>query len=138
MSDQQNKFMLHILTPEKKFLEDEVSMVTVPALEGEMGILPGHISIITYLSPGLVKVYQDDLVVESVFIYGGFVEVNQDQVTVLIADAVNKFEVNLEEALTMVQEVELKLLNTDDPDYQKILEQELAIYNKMVEVSKEA
>ena len=130
--------MLHILTPEKKFLEDEVSMVTVPALEGEMGILPGHISIITYLSPGLVKVYQDDLVVESVFIYGGFVEVNQDQVTVLIADAVNKFEVNLEEALTMVQEVELKLLNTDDPDYQKILEHELAIYNKMVEVSKEA
>ena len=39
MSDQQNKFMLNIMTPEKKFLEDHVSMVTVPAFEGEIGIL---------------------------------------------------------------------------------------------------
>ncbi len=96
MSDLQNKFMLNILTPEKKFLEEEVSMVTVPAFEGEIGILPGHISLIAYLNPGLVKVYQGDVAIQSIFIYGGFVEVNQDHVTVLIADAVNKSEVNLE------------------------------------------
>lgn len=137
MSDQQNKFRLNILTPEKKFLEDQVSMVTVPAFDGEIGILPGHISTITYLNPGLVKVYQGDMIVDSVFIYGGFVEVNQDQVTVLISDAVKKSEVNLKEALTKVEEVELKLLNVEDPEYQKILEQQLAIYSKMVEVSKE-
>jgi len=137
MIDRQNKFMLNILAPEKKFLEKEVSMVTVPAFDGEIGILPDHISIITYLNPGLLKVYQDDLVVESVFIYGGFVEVNQGKVTVLIADAVNKSEVNLQKALNLVEEIELKLLNIDDPEYQKILKQELAIYNKMVEVSKE-
>ena len=136
MIDQQNKFTLNILTPEKKFLEDQVSMVTVPAFEGEIGILPGHISIITYLNPGLLKVYQDDLVIESIFIYGGFIEVNQDKVNVLISDAIKKYEVNLQHALNLVEEIELKLLNVNDPDYQKILKHELAIYNKMVEVSK--
>ena len=55
MSD---KFSLEIINPEASFFIDEyVSEVVLPAIEGEMGILKDHISIISFLKPGLIKVY---------------------------------------------------------------------------------
>ena len=51
-------FKLEIINPEKSFLlKDGVSEVVVPAFEGDMGILKDHISIISFLKPGLVKVF---------------------------------------------------------------------------------
>ena len=55
MSD---SFNLEIVNPEKLFLSlDNVSEVVVPAFEGDMGILKDHISIISFLKPGIIKVY---------------------------------------------------------------------------------
>ena len=52
-------FKLEIVNPEKSFLSnDKVSEVVIPAFEGEMGILKDHISIISFLKPGLVKVFE--------------------------------------------------------------------------------
>ena len=54
-----NGFKLEIVNPEKIFFSKEnVSEVVVPAYEGEMGILKNHISIISFLKPGLVKVFE--------------------------------------------------------------------------------
>ena len=54
MSEQ---FNLEIVSPEKSFLKkDDVTEVVVPAFEGEMGILKDHISIISFLKPGIIKV----------------------------------------------------------------------------------
>jgi len=51
-------FNLEIVNPEKSFLSKEnVSEVVVPAFEGEMGILKDHISIISFLKPGIIKVF---------------------------------------------------------------------------------
>ena len=71
MSDQ---FNLEIVSPEKSFLKkDNVTEVVVPAFEGDMGILKDHISIISFLKPGIIKVssgneetnfYVDDGIVE--------------------------------------------------------------------------
>ena len=52
-------FKLEIINPEKSFLsKDGVSEVVLPAFEGDMGILKDHISIISFLKPGLVKVFE--------------------------------------------------------------------------------
>lgn len=130
-------FNLKILTPTKIFFTGEVEMVTIPAFDGEMGILPDHISMVVELVPGLVKIYQGNTVIQSVFIYGGFAEIHNNQVDLLIEDAYNKADVDFAHALTKMEEVTLKLLNVDDAEYQKTLEKELAIYQKMVEISKE-
>ena len=71
MSEQ---FNLEIVSPEKSFLKkDNVIEVVVPAFEGEMGILKDHISIISFLKPGIIKInsgneensfYVDDGIVE--------------------------------------------------------------------------
>ena len=50
------EFKLEIVNPEKSFLsKEDVSEVVVPAFEGEMGILKDHISIISFLKPGILK-----------------------------------------------------------------------------------
>ena len=57
MSEQ---FNLEIVSPENSFLKkDDVTEVVVPAFEGEMGILKDHISIISFLKPGLIKVFRN-------------------------------------------------------------------------------
>ena len=51
-------FNLEIVNPEKSFLlKENVSEVVVPAFEGDMGILKDHISFISFLKPGLIKIY---------------------------------------------------------------------------------
>ena len=63
-------FKLEIVNPEKSFLsKDKVSEVVVPAFEGEMGILKDHISIISFLRPGLVKVLDQTANKETCLLY---------------------------------------------------------------------
>ena len=54
-----NVFKLDIINPEKSFLsKEDVTEVVVPAFEGDMGILKDHISIISFLKPGIIKSYR--------------------------------------------------------------------------------
>ena len=56
------EFKVEIVNPEKSFLViDDVSEVVVPAFEGEMGILKDHISIISFLKPGILRFYQNQV-----------------------------------------------------------------------------
>ena len=52
----ENKFKLEIISPEKVIFSEEIEMVTLPSYEGDMSILKNHISIITFLRPGIIKV----------------------------------------------------------------------------------
>lgn len=128
---------LQILTPSKVYYTGDVEMVTLPAIEGEVGILPGHTSMIMELDSGLIKIYQGVKVIHTIFIYNGFVQIDNDEVNVLTDEARDKADVKLEEAMTKIESVTLKLINVEDQDYHKLLERELSIYKKMVEISKE-
>ena len=67
-------FNLDIVNPEKSFLSKEnVSEVVVPAYEGEMGILKDHISIISFLKPGIIKIFSKN-VEEKFYVDDGIVE----------------------------------------------------------------
>jgi F0F1-type ATP synthase epsilon subunit len=64
------EFKIEIVNPEKSFLsKEDVTEVVVPAFEGEMGILKDHISIISFLKPGIIKIFsksgEDNFYVES-------------------------------------------------------------------------
>jgi len=56
----ENIFNLEIISPEKIIYSGKAEMVTLPSFEGDMSILKNHISIITFLRPGIVKVVTDD------------------------------------------------------------------------------
>src|SRR5438876_733922 len=73
---------LEIVTPEEKIYSEDVSMVTLPGSEGELGIYPKHVPVLTTLKPGELRVVKDGR--ETAMAVGeGFVEIKGDSVSVL-------------------------------------------------------
>ena len=83
------EFKIEIVNPEKSFLvKDDVSEVVVPAYEGEMGILKDHISIISFLKPGIVKILSKSGN-ESYYIEDGIVEFKNNNLSILTSSIFN-------------------------------------------------
>ena len=113
MSDQ---FNLEIVSPEKSFLKkDNVTEVVVPAFEGEMGILKDHISIISFLKPGIVKIMSGSEQ-ENFYVDDGIVEFKDNSLSILtsnIFDIKNSDKVQIQKMIKQA-EVDLADKNLDD------------------------
>lgn len=75
-------FKLKIITPDRVFYEDEVSMVEFNTVEGEVGIYREHIPMTMIVAPGILTITKGDEVKEAA-LHAGFTEVLPDKVTVL-------------------------------------------------------
>ena len=83
------EFKIEIVNPESSFLKkDDVTEVVVPAFEGEMGILKDHISIISFLKPGIIKIVSK-VGEESFFVEDGIVEFKNNSLSVLTSSIFN-------------------------------------------------
>ena len=106
------KLQLEIVTPEARVFSEEVDMVVLPGVEGELGILPLHVPLMTRLLPGEVRIMQDqketDLVVGT-----GFVEVTQTKVSILTDLAMSDTEVDEAAAEVAVNRAKEALQNKD-------------------------
>ena len=82
-----NVFKVEIVNPEKSFLsKEDATEVVVPAFEGDMGILKDHISIISFLKPGLVKVIDSAAVEESYYVEDGIIEFKNNCLSILTSN----------------------------------------------------
>ena len=88
---------LEIVTPERLAYSDDVDMVLVPGIEGEMGILPHHTPLVSLLGLGELKIRKGGQE-ESFAIAGGFLQVRPDKVVVMAETASLASEINLERA----------------------------------------
>lgn len=88
---------LEIVTPEKRVLDAEVDSVTMPTASGEAGILPNHASLVSVLTPGILS-YAVKGTTEKFAVSGGFVEVNNNKVAVLVDAAETADEIDAEAA----------------------------------------
>jgi len=80
-------FKLEIVNPEKSFLsKDGVLEVVVPAFEGDMGVLKDHISIISFLKPGLVKVFTSGSNEETYYVEDGIIEFKNNCLSILTSN----------------------------------------------------
>ncbi|MCI5968765.1 ATP synthase F1 subunit epsilon [Helicobacter sp.] len=80
---------LDIVTPEGKIFSNAVKAVTLPGSEGEFGVLPGHVGIITTLRTGVIEIEKVDGQKEIVAINWGYVKVDETSVDVLVEGAVD-------------------------------------------------
>jgi F-type H+-transporting ATPase subunit epsilon len=78
-------FLLELVSPEKLLLSRQVEMATIPAAEGEMGILAGHAPMIVALRGGVLRVQGGEN--EALFVPGGFAEITPERCTVLADEA---------------------------------------------------
>ena len=111
-------FSIEIVNPEKSFLsKDEVSEVVVPAFEGEIGILKDHISIISFLKPGIIKVFSgsDE---ENFFVEDGIVEFKNNYLSILTSSIFNIKDADKNYISSTILESE-KELSKDEIDDQK-------------------
>ncbi len=81
---------LRIISMERVVYENDVDMVVAPGIEGELGILPGHMPLMTLLQPGELRIRKGGAE-ESIVVTGGFLQANQKRITVL-ADAAERAE----------------------------------------------
>ena len=99
---------LEIVTPERQAYEDDVDMVVVPGIEGELGILPHHAPLITTLGVGELRIRKGGAE-ESFAIVGGFLQVRPDKVVVMAETADLASEIDLEKAQQARREAEKAL-----------------------------
>ncbi|MEJ7624612.1 MAG: F0F1 ATP synthase subunit epsilon [Pyrinomonadaceae bacterium] len=88
---------LEIVTPERRVLDAEVDSVTVPTASGEAGIMPNHAPLVSVLKPGVLT-YAARGASERLAVSGGFVEVNNDKIAVLVDMAEAADEIDIEQA----------------------------------------
>ena len=111
-------FKIEIVNPEKSFLsKEEVSEVVVPAFEGEIGILKDHIPIISFLKPGIVKVFIANEE-ENYYVEDGIVEFKNNSLSILTSSIFNLKDADKNYINKAISDSE-KELSSDEIDDQK-------------------
>jgi len=114
-------FNIEIVNPEKSFLSKEnVSEVVVPAFEGEMGILKDHISIISFLKPGIIKVFTG-AEEEKFYVEDGIVEFKDNSLSILTSLVFNLKNVDKTHVSNSIEEAEKELTKDEIDDQKKFL-----------------
>ena len=129
MSEQ---FNLEIVSPEKSFLKkDNVTEVVVPAFEGEMGILKDHISIISFLKPGIIKISSGNEE-NSFYVDDGIVEFKDNNLSILTSNIFDIKNSDKSKIQDMIKEAE-KDLSSDKLDDQKrfIISQQVEVLKSL-------
>ena len=129
MSD---SFNLEIVNPEKLFLSlDNVSEVVVPAFEGDMGILKDHISIISFLKPGIVKVFTGNEVKE-LYVEDGIIEFSENSLSILTSRIIDIKEIKKDDLSSMINEANESLKDENLDDQKRfIANQKIAVLNRL-------
>ena len=115
----EDNFKLEIVSPEKIIFSDNVTMVTLPSYEGDMSVLKHHISIITFLRPGIIKIQKNDGSFEEFFVQDGTVEYFNDSLVVLSASAINVKNISKEFLDNLNKDTQDKLAYKDITDHDR-------------------
>ena len=100
------EFKVEIVNPEKSFLvKDDVSEVVIPAFEGEMGILKDHISIISFLKPGIIKISSKSGD-EKFYVEDGIVEFKNNNLSILTSSIYNLSEMQKSTLQDLIKKAE--------------------------------
>ena len=115
------EYKLEIINPEESFLiKEDVIEVVVPAFEGEMGILKDHISIISFLKPGIIKVITKSSE-EKYYLEDGIVEFKDNNLSILTSFVVKTSEFEKSRLNNLLEEAEKEIKNIEINDQKKYL-----------------
>ena len=115
------EFKIEIVNPEKSFLiKEDVSEVVVPAFEGEMGILKDHISIISFLKPGIIKISSKSGD-ENYYVEDGIVEFKNNSLSILTSTIFNVADIDKSKQEDLLKQAEEEAGKTEISDQSKYL-----------------
>ena len=115
------EFKVEIINPDKSFLtKEDVTEVVVPAFEGEMGILKDHISIISFLKPGIIKLFSKSGE-EKYYIEDGILEFKNNNLSVLTSSIYNLKDLEKDKVLELLKLAEEDANRTENNDQLQFL-----------------
>ena len=124
------EFKVEIVNPEKSFLvKEDVLEVVVPAYEGEMGILKDHISIISFLKPGIIKILSKSGD-ENYYVEDGIVEFKNDNLSILTSSIINVADMDKTKQQDLLKQAQ------DESAKEEISDQSKFIIDQKIEVLK--
>ena len=115
------EFKIEIVNPDKSFLlKEDVTEVIVPAFEGEIGILKDHISIISFLKPGIIKIYSNSDE-ERYYVEDGIIEFKNNNLSVLTSSVFNLKDADKDKILNLIKIAEEESNKSEISDQAKYL-----------------
>ena len=115
------EFKVEIINPEKSFLlKEDVTEVVVPAFEGEMGLLRDHISIISFLKPGIVKIFSKSGE-EKYYVDDGIIEFKNNTLSILTSSIFSTSNLNRNKIEEIIKEAEKESNSSEINDQKKYL-----------------
>ena len=117
----EENFKIEIISPEKIIFSGDVKMVVLPSYEGDMSILKNHISIITFLRPGIIKVQKKEENFNNFFVQDGTIEYFNDSLVVLSASVINVENLSKEFIDKLNKDTQQKLANKDITDHDRYI-----------------
>ena len=124
-------FKIEIISPEKILFSDNAKLVKVPSYEGDMSILKNHISIITFLRPGIVKVEKKGGNFEEFFVQDGTIEFFNDTLVLLSSSVENLKNLSNEFFNNLIKETQENL------NKENLTDEDRYILNHKIDVIKE-
>tara|TARA_B100000686_G_C16274934_1_gene705907 strand:+ start:209 stop:607 length:399 start_codon:yes stop_codon:yes gene_type:complete len=114
-------FKIEIVNPEKSFLyKEDVNEVVIPGFEGEMGILSDHIPLISFLKPGIIKVFSKSGE-NKFYVEDGIVEFKENNLSILTSSIYNLSELNKNKIDEIIKEAEKEAEEQNMNDQKKYL-----------------
>ena len=117
----EDNFKFEIISPEKVIFSGNTTMVILPSYEGDMSVLKNHISIITFLRPGKIKVKKNDENIDEFFVEDGIVEYFNDSLVVLSVSALNVKDLSKEFLDNLSKDTQDKLTQKDISDHERYI-----------------
>ena len=117
----EDTFKLEIISPEKVIFSGTANMITFPAYEGDMSVLKNHISLITFLKPGIIKVQKKEGNIEEFFVKDGTVEFFDNNLVILSSSAENIKDLSKNFLDNLKKEIQDQLLNKDISDQDRYI-----------------
>tara|TARA_Y100000817_G_C16648492_1_gene451703 strand:+ start:201 stop:599 length:399 start_codon:yes stop_codon:yes gene_type:complete len=116
-----SEFKVEIINPEKSFFsQEDINEVVLPAFEGEMGILKDHIPIISFLKPGIIKIFSKSRE-KNFFVEDGIVEFRNDNLSILTSSIFDASKMDKNKIDEILKQSENVLSQKDLDDQKKYL-----------------
>ena len=112
------KFTIEIISPARTILKTQTTEVIIPSYEGEMGILKDHISLITFLRPGKIKIKDTNKIY---YVEDGTVEFSNNNLLILTSTAKDLSEIDKNSLQALIAEAEKKIMDSKITDKEKYL-----------------
>ena len=128
----EDNFKLEIISPEEIIFSDDTKMVTLPSYEGDMSVLKHHISIITFLRPGIIKVQKNDGDFKEFFVQDGTVEYFNDSLVVLSSSVISVKDLSKDFVDNLNKDTQKKLTDKNITDHDRyVLNHKLDVLKQM-------